>query len=154
MRPLTAAEEKARLKAMYEAEERGPGSPLPMSPPMSMPSPMSPPYTNGMNGAGVHRQQSLAAAALDYSSIPPPPPLMPRPPKEYIQETQQEDQKIAAHLEAMDKDMDDDELEYSSNTIQDLRPFSAFHDGLDLTNGSSSATFRPPLPPKVDIDDP
>lgn len=152
-RPLTAAEEKARLKAMYDAEERAPGSPLPVSSPMSMPLPMSPPYTNGLNGAGVYRQSSTAAVP-SYNSIPPPPPLMPRPPKEYIQETQQEDEKIAAHLEAMDNDVDDDELEYSPKSVQDLRPFSAFHDGLDLANGSSSASSRPPLPPKVALDDP
>ena len=47
-RPLTAAEEKARLKAMYEAEDRGSSRPAPMPMPLHQQSPYpSPPPSNG-----------------------------------------------------------------------------------------------------------
>ena len=94
-RPLTAAEEKARLRAMYEAEERrAPPPPLAPTPPMAAvlangysPYP-SPPPSNGFHAPG--------------GTPPPPPPLAPRPPKEYIEETRVEDARTTAKLSALD----------------------------------------------------
>ncbi|KAF9532758.1 hypothetical protein CPB83DRAFT_580351 [Crepidotus variabilis] len=80
-RILTAAEEKALLKAKYEMRDAPPKK-EPQSPqryptngasPSYAPAPYSP---SGMNGA-------------------PPPPLMPRPPASYIQETQEEDARLS-----------------------------------------------------------
>ncbi|KAH9930769.1 uncharacterized protein B0H18DRAFT_1116880 [Fomitopsis serialis] len=90
-RPLTAAEEKARLKAMYEVED-----PV-TKPPNGVALPPVPSATPPLvNGAGRY------AAPV---TPPPPPPLAPKPPKEYIQETQEEDMRTHARLQAIDKEI-------------------------------------------------
>lgn len=159
-RPLTAAEEKARLKAMYEAEERGAPPPPPaMSPPMWSPAPPAP-YTNGVNGTDVHRRPSQTAP--NYSTIPPPPPLAPRPPKEYIQETQEEDQNVAARIEAIDNadagSGEDIMSRIDSSTSLELRAFSPFQSGFQDNGIPQYAALQqsqpPPRPPKFAINDP
>ncbi|KAI0929238.1 hypothetical protein AcW1_006231 [Taiwanofungus camphoratus] len=132
-RPMTAAEEKARLKAMYEAEERA-GQPNGI-----VSAPLSPPLpTNDVNMNG---------SLLQEPSTPPPPlpPLMPRPPKQYIEETQEEDKRTYARLEAMDKEKPG--LTGSLKTELILSSFSA--DLID-SNGNTIPTPGPPppLPPK------
>jgi hypothetical protein len=72
---LSAVEEKARLKAMYEAEERQ-GSAPNGSPPLSF------------------DYSTMRQGATDTVNVGSPPPLMPRPPAEYIQETQEEDARV------------------------------------------------------------
>lgn len=84
-RPPTAAEEKARLKAMYDSENRA-GPPPNGSPPVQY---MTPPMVNG----------------VPFVAPPPPPPLAPKPPKEYIQETQEEDMRTHARLQAIDREI-------------------------------------------------
>ncbi|KAI0705881.1 hypothetical protein BC835DRAFT_1403695 [Cytidiella melzeri] len=145
-RPLTAVEEKARLRAMYAAEERG--ALTPSTPPMSPPI-----YSNGynhLNGSNVSRQGSITSVATDHSRIPPPPPLAPRPPKEYIHETQEEDQRISAQIQAIDKDSDavgNGGGVAPSTTVrlsqEPQSPYASYHGG-----------SRPPLPPKFGLDDP
>jgi hypothetical protein len=98
-RVLTAAEEKALLRARYAAEE----------------AEASPPYVNGNGNANghhhvnnvnytPHRPGTAQSASQPASrsptpeppaTPPPPPPLMPRPPVEYIQETQEEDARVS-----------------------------------------------------------
>lgn len=152
-RLLSAAEEKARLAAAYAAEASGSSS----SPP-AFPTPQH--YTNGTNGMSngvngngrVSRQPSTNT--IDYSSIPPPPPLMPRPPKEYIQETQEEDQTVAAKIEAMDKHDSGIDLSQKLDPSLDLRPFTPFTAEFDANRASAMPPPPlPPLPPKVSVSD-
>ncbi|KAH9901429.1 hypothetical protein C8Q73DRAFT_786799 [Cubamyces lactineus] len=106
-RPLTAAEEKARLKAMYEAEDRQMQRSPP--PPVQVPGPPtygvhvpypSPPPSNGFHSTEVS-ERSLASTAVP-TTPPPPPPLAPKPPREYIEETRAEDLRTSAKLQAID----------------------------------------------------
>ena len=74
-RILSAVEEKAKLKAKYDAEERGSrrdGTPAP--------------------SVGSNSSSNVATP-------PTPPPLMPRPPAEYIQETQEEDARVSRYVQ-------------------------------------------------------
>ncbi|KAJ3570833.1 hypothetical protein NP233_g4145 [Leucocoprinus birnbaumii] len=97
---LSAAEEKAILKAKLEAKDakaqrkagingHTPSSPRhpPTTPPPTSPSP-----------ASFAHQQAQYSPSMNHASLPPmpgsPPPLMPRPPAEYIQETQEEDERV------------------------------------------------------------
>ncbi|KAI9445885.1 hypothetical protein H4582DRAFT_514287 [Lactarius indigo] len=82
-RVLSAAEEKAMLKAKYEEEE--PKS-LPPSPPPKGHSPSSP--------------GKAFTPPTTQTQTPPqtPPPLMPRPPASYIQETAEEDARLQDEL--------------------------------------------------------
>ncbi|KAI0345231.1 hypothetical protein BDW22DRAFT_1354138 [Trametopsis cervina] len=149
LRPLTAAEEKARLRAMYESEDRGGANALP-TPPLSPPMYVN--GANGANGAFPNRQPSLTVTTPDWRSIPPPPPLLPRPPKEYIQETQQEDQKVAAQIEAIDADSVHGSPDLSKiGTGQEPQP--AYGNSFPGSPQQSESS-RPPLPPKVGLDDP
>ncbi|KZT18091.1 hypothetical protein NEOLEDRAFT_1184596 [Neolentinus lepideus HHB14362 ss-1] len=141
-RPLTAAEEKALLRAQYEAEDRGAGSSvagLSASPP-SFPTP-------------------------DYD-VPPPPPLAPRPPVEYIQETQQEDARLQAEIISITPSAPISRATSvavaapsspppvpENNFGLDFRPFSPFHlpfSSIEEMNAHSSSP-PPPLPPKVPL---
>ena len=152
-RTLTAAEEKARLKAMYDAEERE-ASMGSAPPPASPPPPGYVNGVNGMNGANVVRNNSVASVGPDYSRIPPPPPLAPRPPKEYIHETQEEDQKIAAQIQAIDKEADVGSPDPSSRVGLAPPELSLPYPSYPTTNDVSSPESRPPLPPKFGLDDP
>ena len=96
-RPLTAAEEKARLRAMYEAEDRAAGTPRPPVLQAQSPYP-SPPPSNG-----YHDPQDVPRGTPSPKvTPPPPPPLAPKPPREYIEETQLEDKRTTAKLQAID----------------------------------------------------
>lgn len=75
-RILSALEEKAMLRARYEAEDA-----------RSRPTPKQQPSTNG---TPVRSNTSSPAP-----SVSTPPPLMPRPPAEYIQETREEDARVS-----------------------------------------------------------
>ncbi len=114
---MTAAEEKAMLKAKYAMEDQ----------------------VNGSSGS---------IASSSSSSVPAPPPLMPRPPAEYIQETQEEDERVSRMVHedgALALDDDEDVLPHpngnGSATEVDIKPFPPFSAG--FTN-----VPPPPLPPK------
>ena len=125
-RPLTAAEEKALLKVRMAAEQplgASPPAPPPRlkSPPPAAGSPRLPYLTHQGTGSSASditpRDPSISAGkqraapntnflpalgglgrapsmSAPFVTPPPPPPLAPRPPKEYIQQTQEEDAKI------------------------------------------------------------
>lgn len=140
-RPMTAAEEKAMLRARYAQEEGGSSS-----------SPAPPPVF----------------------SAPPPPPLAPRPPREYIQETRDEDLRLQRAL-ASPSGLPDPNLPLAiAPTLSEgdtfglrLRPSSPFTVGLDsfgasrpasrgangngLMHGRSALASPPPLPHKVQM---
>ncbi|KAI0636594.1 hypothetical protein C8Q77DRAFT_512611 [Trametes polyzona] len=108
-RPLTAAEEKARLKAMYEAEDRSTQRPPPplqvfQTAATAVPYP-SPPPSNGYHTRDntTRTPPPAPAPATVPNTPPPPPPLAPKPPREYIEETRAEDLRTAAKLEAIDR---------------------------------------------------
>jgi len=102
LRILSAAEEKALLKARYEAEDHSMSSPgIPQRQQEYQTSPRTPP-SSGMHSPiwselPVSRDQTQAAISM---STPPrtPPPLMPRPPASYIQETAEEDARLQDEL--------------------------------------------------------
>ena len=116
-RILSAMEEKAMLKARYEAEERIAKE---SSPPPSFGS--IPVRTNGMP--------------------PAPPPLAPRPPAEYIQETQAEDARVRDSVAMHDGDPSVGDQKINL----DLRPFTPF--SATLPTLLETPGPPPPLPPK------
>ncbi|KAF8055857.1 hypothetical protein FPV67DRAFT_1567047 [Lyophyllum atratum] len=132
---LTAAEEKALLKAQYAAQDAR----------VAAKQNQQHQPQQRENGAGSSRPTS--SAIHPPSSPPPPPPLMPRPPVEYIQETQDEDARVS--MFAMNgKIPSDDALGHSlplkTNTPPlDMTPFSPFVAGFE-----HSIPPPPPLPPK------
>ena len=90
-RVLTAAEEKALLRAKFEARD----APTNRKPPV---------LVNGSNNDGNHgnhgntsNNNNLFSLSAPPTAPPPtaPPPLMPRPPVEYIKETQEEDARLS-----------------------------------------------------------
>lgn len=92
-KPLTAAEEKATLKARYDAENNAAGSTYYQASP-----PATPPYMNGRGSAHtppLHRDSSSTGASVPTPKTPPP--LAPRPPPSYIAETQAEDARVSAY---------------------------------------------------------
>lgn len=131
LRPLTAAEEKAQLRAKYAAEEQQANGNVSTS-------------ASGFNSH--HRSPSGAVP----SSAPPPPPLMPRPPAEYIQETQEEDARVR-YYDSINMGVDNSPMRVGSPSatpgIQlDIRPFTPFNVGL-YDPGSPAAQRLPPPPP-------
>ncbi|KAF9220194.1 hypothetical protein BS17DRAFT_739755 [Gyrodon lividus] len=143
-KPLTAAEEKAQLRAKYEAEDRGTPNGTP----------------NGIgNGSLFASQQShhhpYANGAPSSDPPPPPPPLLPRPPVEYIQETQEEDMR-GRHYGDLGAGFDDAlggfltvrSASLLSNPRLDIRPFTPFDAGFGYeARRSGSGLSRPPPPP-------
>ncbi|KAG1756845.1 uncharacterized protein EDB91DRAFT_1262397 [Suillus paluster] len=132
-RPLTAAEEKAQLRAKYAAEDR---------------------QTNG--SASPSASGSISHHPLPSSALapPPPPPLMPRPPAEYIQETQEEDARVR-HYDSISMGIHSSPMRVGSPFAEpgiqlDIRPFTPFSVGL-YDSGSPAAQRPhppPPLPPQ------
>ena len=87
-RVLSAIEEKALLKAKYEAEER---AGMVASPNGTTTSTTPPPPTM----VSPSRRKSMVVV------VPPttPPPLAPRPPAEYIRETREEDARVSRYVQ-------------------------------------------------------
>ncbi|KAJ7219055.1 hypothetical protein GGX14DRAFT_589677, partial [Mycena pura] len=133
---LTAQEEKLLLKAKYDAEDVA-------SKPKVNGSTV---YTNG--GVG-----SPSSSASTPSTPRAPPPLMPRPPAEYIQETQEEDARvsrfvISGKLPPIEDDLPST-LTHSTSLKKstpglDATPFTPFSPGFDAKLPGPP----PPLPPK------
>ena len=106
IRVLTAAEEKAQLKAQWAAQDAmASGSPQRSPPSHSNGTMYTPPSSPGRPGlqSGVSMSGSPAQSPRlpvvqeqqQLRTPPAPPPLMPRPPAEYIQETQEEDARVS-----------------------------------------------------------
>ena len=106
-RVLSAAEEKALLKAKYEAEEQLAASPpLPVtprrqheysSPPRTPPTPglLSSPIRSELP---ISRDQRQVVTTPELPTPRTPPPLLPRPPSSYIRETAEEDARLQDEL--------------------------------------------------------
>ena len=124
-RVLTAAEEKALLKAKYEARDGGRKT--------------TQPITNG----GTSNSNGPSSATPST-----PPPLMPRPPVEYIKETQEEDARLSrfnGEAPTLD-DVSSLKMNGASSSkppsgvnALDMKPFTPFRAGFD-------ASIPPPLP--------
>ncbi|KAJ7098146.1 hypothetical protein B0H15DRAFT_646846 [Mycena belliarum] len=134
---LTALEEKALLKAKYDAEDAG-----------------AKPRVNGnavyTNGGGL---SSPSPSASSPSTPPVPPPLMPRPPVQYIQETQEEDARVSRFVTAgvLPEEPLPASLSSSSSILRksttpglDVTPFTPFTPGFEAKLPGPP----PPLPPK------
>lgn len=134
MRPLTAAEEKARLNAQYEAEERAAQSQLNGNR-MSPPAPTS---LRSMNSFRLEEPEFPRESEIPSA----PPPLAPRPPKEYILETQEEDKRTYARLEAIDKEISTFAVPRKTELI--LSSFSA-----DLVDSEGNPLPTPGPPPPI-----
>lgn len=124
-RPLTAAEEKAMLRAKFEAEERGGDAVVGMPVPEPAPAPANGALAAGGSSmrsgssGGTHHTLSTRSSdmnipltpALRHDHLaqaqapPAPPPLAPRPPAEYIEETKAEDAKLKRALSAHEHDL-------------------------------------------------
>ena len=140
-RPLTAAEEKAQLRARYEAEQQTP--------------------VNGHAADEFPSRHPYATATPTNDGPPPPPPLRPRPPADYIQETQEADLRgryydslgvgLASALDTLTPAPASASARIPSpvsNPRLDVRPFSPFDAGLGYDVRSAVAghaqTPRPP----------
>ncbi|KAF9473857.1 hypothetical protein BDN70DRAFT_885453 [Pholiota conissans] len=128
---LTAAEEKALLKAKMEARDAG------RKPPTNGAVP--PAKTNGL---------APQPPALTTT----PPPLMPRPPVEYIKETQEEDARLSK-LNGEHANLGDGAPKVNgalppsgAAVALDMKPFTPFRAGFDTTTGTPGPP--PPLPSK------
>ncbi|KAF5378344.1 hypothetical protein D9615_008708 [Tricholomella constricta] len=132
---LTAAEEKALLKAQYAARDARAAA-------------QQQQQQQQQRGNGVGPSRPTSSVLQPHSSPPAPPPLMPRPPVEYIQETQEEDARVSKF--AMNGTFPADEAlalahplpTKTSTPPLDVRPFSPFAPAFD------SIPPPPPLPPK------
>jgi hypothetical protein len=96
-RMLTAAEEKALLKAKFEAEEQ--------TPPPNTPgrqdgynSPSRTPSTNRLISSPRRSEPPISRDQRQISPPRSPPPLLPRPPASYIRETAEEDARLQDEL--------------------------------------------------------
>ena len=120
LKPLTAAQEKAQLRAKYEAEQQTMvNGHVPDTPPP--------------------RHPYATATPTSGALPPPPPPLLPRPPADYIQETQEADLRgryfdslgvgLASALDTLTP-APAQILSSPTDPRLDIRPFSPFDAGL------------------------
>lgn len=160
-RPLTAAEEKARLKAQYEAEEAamstgGAGPSASHSPPTQygalygsptfgtapLPSPMQYNIATSPIPLSPHARLPIIPA----ETIPQvPPPLMPRPPAQYIQETQEVDARVQVEDDMYVSDENTD-VPYKGGGTQFPN-----YSPTELTDYNASSSSAPPRPPKIPV---
>ncbi|KAJ6455813.1 hypothetical protein C8R45DRAFT_1035797 [Mycena sanguinolenta] len=137
---LTALEEKALLKAKYDADDAA-----------------SKPKVNG-NGNTVYTNGGGLSSPPSSASAPPtppvPPPLKPRPPVEYIQETQEEDLRVSRFVTAgvvPAEEILPSTLSPSPSLLRkstpgiDIAPFTPFSPGFEQPKLPGPP---PPLPPK------
>jgi hypothetical protein len=96
-RMLSAAEEKALLKARYEAEEQAPPPPTPRRQDEYNSPPRTPP-TAGLLPSPIRSEPPISRDQRQISPPRSPPPLLPRPPASYIRETAEEDARLRDEL--------------------------------------------------------
>ncbi|TEB39456.1 hypothetical protein FA13DRAFT_2418 [Coprinellus micaceus] len=119
-RILTAAEEKARLKAKYAAEEAAQRN--------TPPAPLQPRVNGNANGMSPSPPPFNAGT---------PPPLKPRPPMDYIQQTREEDARGYVNGEGGSR------VGLNGNGQLDVKPFTPFNAEFDGLRSPA-----PPIPPK------
>jgi hypothetical protein len=152
-RMLSAAEEKALLKAKYVAEEQAvAASPRPPTTPRRQdgynPSPRTP-STTGLLPSPIRSELSISR---DQKQIPPPrspPPLLPRPPASYIRETAEEDARLQDEL--ANGKLSATAVETNGTTSETVTlPVSVAAAGASLGNDEGDEVFglsrRPTLP--------
>ena len=161
---MTAAEEKALLKARWAAQD-GMASGQPSPPPHAngaMYTPPSSPGRPGSSGVSVASmspaqsprpaaQPSLQQQQQQSKTPPAPPPLMPRPPAEYIQETQEEDARVSRVVGVFSPTVEDDVIVPPSLHHRPLNPARAaspFKSG-GLSNGSLDVRPFSPFNPAL-----
>lgn len=164
-RPLSAAEEKALLKARYEADEvdtiAEADEPEPSG---SGPQSMRDSYPEGI--ISHYTRQSYAPSSLSRDptiklgkqravNSSTPPPLLPKPPSDYIQETQAADLRIRSQLDDINTTSsllhEQERARSPSKFSLDMRPFSPFDAGLSNITIDTDILPAPPLPPKIPI---
>ncbi|KAJ3757673.1 hypothetical protein EV360DRAFT_70943 [Lentinula raphanica] len=140
-RVLTAAEEKAMLRARFEAEDSGRShtTPPPMNPP---------PQINGYNHINGYTNGAPAGPSTpspsrsNFTPPPAPPPLAPKPPAAYIQETQEEDARVSRYVNSGLPIPDIDSYPIPGGSISrknsagaasalDMHPFTPFASGFE-----------------------
>ncbi|PPQ78439.1 hypothetical protein CVT25_011884 [Psilocybe cyanescens] len=129
---LTAAEEKALLRAKYEVRDSG-NRPAPV---------VTQTQTNGNSSAN--------GVAGSVTTPTTPPPLMPRPPVEYIKETQEEDARLSrinGEIPKLNGSSSSASLNKPSSGAGalDMKPFTPFRAGFD-PNSIAPPGPPPPLP--------
>lgn len=163
-RPLSAAEEKALLKARYEAEEvdtiaeadepEASGSGL-QSMRDSYPEGIISHYTRQSYApSSLSRDPTIRLGKQRAVTSTTPPPLMPKPPSDYIQETQAADLRIRSQLDDSNASSLLHEPERAQSPFKfslDMRPFSPFDVGLTNITMNTDIPPVPPVPPKIPI---
>jgi hypothetical protein len=98
-RMLSAAEEKAMLRAKYEAEEQVVAASPPITPRRQdeYNSPRTP-STTGLLPSPIRSEPPISRDQRQISPPRSPPPLLPRPPASYIRETAEEDARLQDEL--------------------------------------------------------
>ncbi len=97
-RMLSAAEEKALLRAKYEAEEQAPPPPITPRRQDEYNSPPRTPSTTGLLPSPIQSEPPISRDQRQVSPPRSPPPLLPRPPASYIRETAEEDARLQDEL--------------------------------------------------------
>lgn len=156
-RPLTAAEEKANMRAQYDAQDarsrRAMTSPTPT---------MSHSFTISETApfVSIPSQQEPTPDAYRYSFTPSelngprtPPPLMPRPPEHYIQQTQEEDARTQAEDHAL-KSLPQASWDGDVRFLDDKDAASSDPYGqIKISKNDLHVNgIRPPIPPKIPIE--
>lgn len=115
---------------------------------------------------GLSRATSMTYASGNspnhsaFAAPPPPPPLAPRPPADYIEETEQEDARSQAEdhvmttLDSMIPSLSTGGRDSRVDFGLPFRPFSPLDLGMDVGQKGNHHQFSaPPLPPKVPVFD-
>lgn len=160
---LTAAEEKAMLKAKLEAKDAARmgqkkvnGMPTPPASPRPQPTSFHAPSPQLSSQQQRQQQQLLTPISPPTHtplSPPPPPPLMPRPPADYIRETREEDERVS-RVVIDGASFDDEDVEGGG-----VNGNGGGHAAGIYMNGNASGSLSkkslvmvpgppPPLPPK------
>lgn len=183
-KPLSAAEEKARLRAQYEAEEAEAGTAANGVVPDTRASgshsrrptqsSVSDPHSSFLENAPhlndpmtLSRDPTIKQGKQRATHSGTPPPLLPKPPSDYIEETQAEDERLRTQLDENNPSALMHEEPRARSPFEfslSMRPFSPFDAGLSnvghqdmFTGMGSSQNYSetpvpvPPLPPKIPI---
>ncbi|RDB22925.1 hypothetical protein Hypma_009797 [Hypsizygus marmoreus] len=142
---LTAAEEKALLRAQYAAQD-------------ARAAKQQQQKVNGNGKVSPPPRPSSSAAHTHTPSPPTPPPLMPRPPVEYIQETQEEDARVSRIAMNGTLPVDTDAAVRHHAPLSPIRPVVGVGSGMGTLDMRPFTPFvagfenaippPPPLPPK------
>ncbi|KAJ4481637.1 hypothetical protein C8J55DRAFT_605673 [Lentinula edodes] len=153
VRVPTAAEEKAMLRARFEAEDSAPSHSTPPITP--------PPQINGYNYVNGYTNGTRAGPSTPslptFNPPPAPPPLAPKPPASYIQETQEEDARVSRYVNSAAPIPGLDSYSISNGSLSrntsanaanglDMHPFTPFSSGFEGGLNPKHMGLTPPLP--------